>query len=64
MSFEDEEIDDFDHEEGFDDNENPFANDGLFEWRQEHRRRANHEDRGIIMVIIIGMTRIALLVSS
>ena len=45
VSFEDEEIDDFDHEEGFDDNGNPFANDGLFEWCRDRRQRAGHEDR-------------------
>ena len=32
-------------EEGFDDNENPFANDGLFEWRREHCQHADHEGR-------------------
>ena len=45
MRFEDEESDDFDHEEGFGDNENPFANDGLFGRRRDHRQRADHGDR-------------------
>ena len=45
MHFDDEEFDDFDHVEGSNDNENPFANDGLFEQRQDRRQRVDHEDR-------------------
>jgi len=45
VDFEDEEFSDFDHEEGSDDNENPFANGGLFGRRRDHRRHAGHEDR-------------------
>ena len=45
VCFEDEEFIDFDHEAGSDDNENPFANGGLFGRRRDHRRCAGHEDR-------------------
>jgi len=45
VRLEDEESDDFDHEEGFGDNENPFANDGLFGQHQDRHRCADHEDR-------------------
>jgi hypothetical protein len=45
VHFDDEEFDDFDHEEGSNNNENPFANDGLFGRRRDHHRHANHEDR-------------------
>lgn len=45
VRFEDEEFDDFDREERFDDDENPFANNGLFGRRRDHRRHADNEDR-------------------
>jgi hypothetical protein len=45
VCFEDEEFDDFDHDEGFDDNENPFGDDGLYGRCCDRRRCADHEDR-------------------
>ena len=45
MRFDDEEFDDCDHEEGSNDNENPFVNDGMFEQHRDRHWRADPENR-------------------